>query len=99
MKSKIKNLRILAIISLMVGVVVLSGCIGEESEEGEIVSPTEENQSDEKYDVLTVYPFIDNTPTQEDIEIIKLNLNDSDCVLRKLSVAVLYKYDKSQKLR
>ena len=40
-----------------------------------------------------VYNFLDKAPTKEELSTIKLNLNSEDCGLRKLSVAIIYKYE------
>jgi hypothetical protein len=45
------------------------------------------------YDVEKTFSFFNKTPNKDEILILKMNLNNSECGLRKLTTAILYKYD------
>ena len=63
-----KNLGLLALIGLLlIGVIALSGCVGEKSEEVEVISPTEKNQSN-------------NTPTIEEKSGVETKSEESEIV-------------------
>lgn len=79
---------------LILSLILISACSKSKSS-NQAVQTVENNN--ERYDLLKVYSFIDNKPTETDLNTLKLNINDQDCELRKLSTAILYKYDKSYK--
>ena len=77
--------------------VFVVGCNNTSNTNLDLESSTSSSGNIEKYDLLKVYSFLESEPTEEDKQILSLNLEDGDCELRKLSTAVLFKYDQGYK--
>jgi len=89
MKSKL--------LMLIVGLLFISACnlSNEEIDEIRNIDDDVVKEEEDFYDIEKVSSFVENKPTNDEINVLKKNANDKDCALRKSSVAVLFKYDDS----